>query len=82
MRDEDDRVRIVGEVFLEPVARLEIEMVRRLVEQQQTRARPSSSFASAMRICQPPENVSLGLSRSSGEKPSPRSTVVIFRSML
>ena len=35
MRDEDDRVRIGGEIRLEPVARLEIEMVGRLVEQQQ-----------------------------------------------
>ncbi len=34
--DEDDRVRIVGEILLEPVARLEVEMVRRLVEQQET----------------------------------------------
>ena len=37
MRDEDDGVRVVGEIFLEPVARLEVEMVRRLVEQQQAR---------------------------------------------
>ena len=44
--------------------------------------RPSSSFASAMRICQPPEKVSHGRSRSEGVKPSPRSTVVIRRSML
>ena len=35
-----------------------------------------------MRICHPPENVSLGLSKSSGVNPKPRSTVVIFRSML
>ena len=36
VRDEDDGVRIVGEILLEPVAGLEIEVVRRLVEQQQT----------------------------------------------
>jgi hypothetical protein len=35
--DEDDRVRILGQVFFQPVARVEIEMVRRLVEQEQTR---------------------------------------------
>ena len=38
VRDEDDRVRIRAEVLLEPVARLEIEVVGRLVEQQQVRA--------------------------------------------
>ncbi len=37
VRDEDDGVRIRAEIFLEPVARLEIEVVRRLVEQQQVR---------------------------------------------
>ena len=65
VRDEDDRVRIGDEVFLEPVARVEVEMVGRLVEQQQV-GRPSSSLASAMRICQPPENVSVGSLRPSG----------------
>ena len=35
--DEDDGVRVVGEIFLQPVARLEIEMVRRFVEEQQPR---------------------------------------------
>ena len=38
VRDEDHRVRIGDEILLEPVARVEIEMVRRLVEQQQRRA--------------------------------------------
>ncbi len=38
MRDQDDRVRVGREVFLQPVAGFEIEMVRRLVEQQQARA--------------------------------------------
>ncbi len=37
MGDEDDGVRVVGEIFLQPVARLEIEMVRRFVEEQQAR---------------------------------------------
>ena len=37
VRHEDDRVRVGVEVFLEPVARFEIEVVRRLVEQQQVR---------------------------------------------
>ena len=37
VRDEDDRVRVGDEVLLEPVARVEIEVVGRLVEQQQVR---------------------------------------------
>jgi hypothetical protein len=37
VRDQQKRVRIVLQVFLEPVARLEIKMVRRFVEQQQVR---------------------------------------------
>ena len=37
VRDEDHRVRIGVEVLLEPVARFEIEVVGRLVEQQQVR---------------------------------------------
>jgi len=36
--DENHREGIRAEIFLEPVARLEVEMVRRLVEQQQIRA--------------------------------------------
>src|SRR5262245_4629962 len=35
VRDEDDRIRIRAEIFLEPVARLEIEMVGRFVQQEQ-----------------------------------------------
>ncbi len=35
VRDQDDRVRVGRQVFLEPVARVEIEVVGRLVEQQQ-----------------------------------------------
>ncbi len=38
VRDEDDGVRVAGEVFFEPVARFQIEVVRRLVEQQQSGA--------------------------------------------
>ena len=38
VRDEDHGVRIVREVFLQPVARVEVEVVRRLVEQQQAGA--------------------------------------------
>ena len=38
MRDDDDRVREVGEEVLEPVDRLDIEVVRRLVEEQDVRA--------------------------------------------
>ncbi len=38
MRDEDHRERVPSEIFLEPVARFEVEMIRRLVKQQQVRA--------------------------------------------
>ena len=37
VRDEDDRVRVGVEVGFEPVARLEVEVIGRLVEEQQTR---------------------------------------------
>ena len=37
--DENHRVRVVGEVLLEPVARLEIEVIGGLVEEQQSRPR-------------------------------------------
>ena len=37
VRDEDDRVRVRVQVLLEPVARFEVQMVGRLVEQQQVR---------------------------------------------
>ena len=37
VRDEDDRVGIGAKVLLEPVAGLEVEMIGRLVEQQQVR---------------------------------------------
>jgi hypothetical protein len=35
VRDEDDGVGVLGEVLLKPVARVEIEVVRRLVEEQE-----------------------------------------------
>ena len=38
VRDENDRVGIGAEIFLEPVAGFEIEVIGRLVEQQQVRA--------------------------------------------
>ncbi len=44
VRDEDHRVRIGDEVFLEPVARVEIEMVGRLVEQQQVGLRSAAAW--------------------------------------
>ena len=82
VRDEDDCVRVVREVLLEPVARLEIEMVGRLVEQEQPRTaeqqlgeRDAHLPAARKRLagfrrCPPAVN------------PRPRSTVEIFRSML
>jgi hypothetical protein len=39
-------------------------------------------LASAIRICQPPENVSVGRSKSDVLKPRPWSTVAVFSSML
>jgi hypothetical protein len=81
VRDEDDGVRVVGEVLLEPVARLEVEMVGRLVEQQQV-GPSEQQLRQRERICQPPEKVSVGLVELGGSKPSPRSTVATFRSMV
>jgi hypothetical protein len=37
VRDDDDGVGICREIFLEPVARLEIQVVGRFVQQQQVR---------------------------------------------
>src|SRR6266576_6037290 len=37
VRDQNERVWIFGEIFFQPVARFEIEMVRRLIQQQQVR---------------------------------------------
>ena len=37
MRDKHKRVRIFGEIFFEPVASFEIEMIRRLIQKQQVR---------------------------------------------
>ena len=44
VRDEDHRVRVGVQILLEPVARLEIEMVGRLVEQQQVRLRRAAAW--------------------------------------
>ena len=51
MRDRDDRALVVGEEALEPRDRLRVEMVRRLVEQQQTGRReqqPAERDAAAL----------------------------------
>ena len=54
VRDENHRVRVGAQVFLEPVARLEIEMVRRLVQQQEVRPARGAAWrarsASASRL--------------------------------
>ena len=39
VRDEDDRARVVGQEVLEPRDRVDVEMVRRLVEEQEVRLR-------------------------------------------
>ena len=80
--DEDDGVRVVGEVLLEPVPRLEVEMVRRLVEQEQ--AGPAEQELGERDAHLPAAREGLGrllhvvLRRS----PRPRNTVWIFRSTL
>src|SRR5258707_200802 len=43
---------------------------------------PRSSLASAIRICQPPENISVGRPKSEVLNPRPCSTVAVFSSML
>ena len=37
VRDHQDRARIISQIFLEPDERFEIEMIGRLIEQQQIR---------------------------------------------
>ena len=53
MGDQNVAERITLEIVLEPVAGFKVEVVGRLVEQQQF-GLASNSLASAMRICQPP----------------------------
>ena len=71
VRDEDDGVRILREILLEPVARFQVEVVGRFVEQQQAgtseqQLRQRNPHLPAAR------KVSVGLPRSSCEKPRPR----------
>ena len=81
MRDEDDRIGIGGEVFLEPVPRVEIEVVRRLVEQEQSRPAEQKLRQRDAHLPAARERFDW-LLEIVGENPRPRSTVVIFRSML
>jgi hypothetical protein len=60
--------------LLEPGARLQVEVVGGLVEQQHV-GRCSSKLASATRICQPPDSSPQSRSMSASSKPSPCSTV-------
>ncbi len=57
VRNQHVGERIVREILLQPVASLQIQVIRRLIQQQHVRLFDSSSFASAMRICQPPEKL-------------------------
>ena len=43
--DEDEDGGVLGEVLLEPHARLHVEVIRRLVEQQQRRLRPAQRLS-------------------------------------
>ena len=59
MADDDHGVRIVREMVLEPERAFEVEIVGRLVEQQQVGLREQTA-ASATRMRQPPENSEQG----------------------
>ena len=64
VRDQHEGVLVVVEIIFQPVAGFQIQMVGGLVEQQKD-GFCSSSLASAMRICQPPENSSVRRAQSS-----------------
>ena len=81
VRDEDVGVGIVVEVVFEPVAGFDVEVIGGLVEER-SEGFCSNSLASAMRICQPPENSSVLRSQSSLEKPRPPSTAPTWESRL
>ena len=65
MRDEDDGVRVVVQVLLEPVARVEVEVVGRLVEQQQVRPRRAAAWRARCASASRPRTSRSGRSRSS-----------------
>ena len=80
VRDEDDRVRIGGEIGLEPVARIEIEMVGRLVEEQQIGLPEQQLGEREPHLPAPGEMVGRPGRSRSGSKPRPRSTVATLNS--
>ena len=69
--DEDDGGVEADQVGLEPLERRDVQVVGRLVEEQQVRV-PARARPSEARVSSPPEKVSRGRSRSvSSRKPSP-----------
>ena len=74
VRHEHDAGVEPGELVLEPLDGVGVEVVGRLVEEQHVRARRPARATSEARVSSPPENVRSGRSRSAGEKPSPRAT--------
>ena len=77
MRDEDDRGVERLQLALEPLEALDVEVVRRLVEEQQIRVAAERARERGARQLSPPENVSSGRCRSSSENPSPRTTEAV-----
>ena len=81
VRDQDDRSRVLDEVLLEPVARVEVEVVRGLVQQQQLG--PAQQQLGQRDAHLPAARERLGRARRGrcSVNPSPRSTVATRRSI-
>ena len=73
VRDEHDGTAVVGEEVLEPSNGVDVEMIGRLVEQQQS-GWPTSARASNTRRRHPPDSVSTTASAGSSSRDSTRST--------
>ena len=78
VRDQHHRRVEARQRLLEPLQRLDVEVVRGLVQQQHIRA-VASARASEARVNWPPEKVSSGRSRSASAKPRPR-VITVARS--
>ncbi len=68
VRDDDERPAAGGEVAGEPVDGLDVEVVRRLVEQEQRRGGRAAARASAMRRRSPPDSGATGVSSPSARR--------------
>jgi len=78
---EDDGERVGVQVFLEPVARFEIEMVRRLVEQQQVRLAEQQLGERDAHLPAAGEMSRYSRGKSAVLNPRPWSTVAVFSSI-